>query len=425
MNILLWNCRGALNPLFHVTLKNLIVTHSPSIVIITETRVGGERAKDITDRLPFDGALHADTIGYSGGIWVLWKLEERKLLWKNLASIAPMHDLPWLMLGDFNEMLSSSDKLGGNPLIPRRVQMFKDCLDSCGMVDLGFHGPRFTWVNKREVGHFIQERLDRGFANSEWRRMYLEAAIHHLVRTHSDHCPVLLKMDNNGLSNLSRSFRFQPMWMSHPLFSDFVADSCMDDGPLNLNVEKFTADVKIWNKEVFGDIFQRKKRLEARLRGIQSRIADGLNLYLLNLECQLRKEYSEVLQSEEEFWLEVKEGLWSLKPLKAPGPDGIHAGFFQAYWQLVGTSVVNEVCKVFQDSTMPPHLNETLITLIPKYPGADCLASFRPISLCNIVYKVVTKIIVKRLRPFLPNLISPLQTAFVLGRMGLDNMIIA
>ena len=74
---------------------------------------------------------------------------------------------------------------------------------------------------------------------------------------------------------------------------------------------------------------------------------------------------------------------------------------------------------------MPSHLNETLITLIPKHLGADYLATFRPISLCNTVYKVVTKIIVKRLRPFLPKLISPLQTAFVPGRMGLDNMIIA
>ena len=200
-----------------------INAHSPSIVIVTETRVGGERAKEITSRLPFDGALHADTVGYSGGIWVLWnsdevevtqlakteqeihvevkvrpsnlswvlssiyaspRLEERKLLWKNLSSVALLHRLPWLMMGDFNELLSCNDKLGGNPLNPRRVQMFKDCLDSCGMVDLGFHGPKFTWVNKREVGHFIQERLDRGFANIDWRDLYPKATVHHLARTH-------------------------------------------------------------------------------------------------------------------------------------------------------------------------------------------------------------------------------------------------
>lgn len=194
MNIILWNFRGALNPRFHLALATLINTHTPSLVIVTETRVGGERAKDITDRLPFDGAIHSDTVGFSGGIWLLWnsdtvevtqlakteqeihvvikvrtsdsswllssiyaspRFEERKLLWKNLASIASFHHLPWIILGGFNELLTSEDKLGGNPLSPRRVQLFKECLDCCGMVDLGFHGPRFTWVNKRETGHYI------------------------------------------------------------------------------------------------------------------------------------------------------------------------------------------------------------------------------------------------------------------------------
>ena len=132
--------------------------------------------------------------------------------------------------------------------------------------------------------------------------MYPEVAIHHLARTHSNHCPVLLKMDDHCLSSFCRPFRFQPMWMSHPLFPKVVVDFWTEDGPLKLTVEKFTADVKIWNREVFGDIFQRKKRIEARLRGIQTRIADGPNYNLLNLECQLRKEYFEVLQYEEEFW---------------------------------------------------------------------------------------------------------------------------
>ena len=53
-------------------LADLINAHSPSIVIIIETRVGGARDKEITDKLPFDGTIHSDTIGYSGGIWVLW-----------------------------------------------------------------------------------------------------------------------------------------------------------------------------------------------------------------------------------------------------------------------------------------------------------------------------------------------------------------
>ena len=91
----------------------------------------------------------------------------------------------------------------------------------------------------------------------------------------------------------------------------------------------------------------------------------------------------------------------------------------------MGDNVIKEVQEIFTTSIMPGHLNETLISLIPKQPGADCLAAFGPISLCNTVYKIVTKIIVKRMCNLLPNLISPLQTTFVPGRLGLDNMIIA
>lgn len=78
----------------------------------------------------------------------------------------------------------------------------------------------------------------------------------------------------------------------------------------------------------------------------------------------------------------------------------------------MGNSIFEEVSKIFKDSVIPPHINETLITLILKCLGANYLTLFRLISLCNIVYKVVTK------------LICPLQRTFVPRRIGLDNMII-
>ena len=87
MNIFFWNCRGVLNPHFHSVLSDLLNRHTPTIVVVTETRVGGERAKDITDRLPFDGAIHADTIGYSGGLWVLWNSTVAEVTLTQLAKI--------------------------------------------------------------------------------------------------------------------------------------------------------------------------------------------------------------------------------------------------------------------------------------------------------------------------------------------------
>lgn len=71
----MWNCRGALKPSFQKYVRELVHSHNPSILVVMETRIGGERAKEITDRLPFDGVYHTETIGCSGGLWMLWNSE--------------------------------------------------------------------------------------------------------------------------------------------------------------------------------------------------------------------------------------------------------------------------------------------------------------------------------------------------------------
>ena len=86
--------------------------------------------------------------------------------------------------------------------------------------------------------------------------------------------------------------------------------------------------------------------------------------------------------------------------------------------------MVEEVRKIFADMVVPKELNRTYITLIPKIPGPETLNNFHPISLCNTMYKIVSKILVTRLRPFLGKLISPFQSTFVPRRRGTDNAII-
>ena len=80
MNILKWNCRGALNPDFKRRIFEMVVNHHPSIMVITETRVGGERAERIIEGLLFDSFITTDTIGYAGGLWILWKNEDIEVL---------------------------------------------------------------------------------------------------------------------------------------------------------------------------------------------------------------------------------------------------------------------------------------------------------------------------------------------------------
>ena len=93
-------------------------------------------------------------------------------------------------------------------------------------------------------------------------------------------------------------------------------------------------------------------------------------------------------------------------------------GFFQHFWADVKNSVCNEIKEVFIKGVILSFLNETLVTLIPKCQSPETLNNYRRISLCNSVYKIISKIIVARIRSLLTNLISPVQSAFVLGKIG-------
>ncbi|KAL0288899.1 UNVERIFIED_CONTAM: Retrovirus-related Pol polyprotein from type-2 retrotransposable element R2DM [Sesamum radiatum] len=110
---------------------------------------------------------------------------------------------------------------------------------------------------------------------------------------------------------------------------------------------------------------------------------------------------------------------------KAPGPDGFSSGFFKAAWPVVGEEVSKAIRDFFKTGRLLKQLNATLLTLIPKVRNPQSVAEFRPISCCNVIYKVITKILVSRIREILDHLISPSQNAFVPGRLISDNVLLA
>lgn len=74
MKIIIWNCRGTLKPSFQRHVRELIRSHNPTILVVMEIRIGGDRAREITNRLSFDGVIHTEIIGYAGGLWILRNL---------------------------------------------------------------------------------------------------------------------------------------------------------------------------------------------------------------------------------------------------------------------------------------------------------------------------------------------------------------
>lgn len=121
----------------------------------------------------------------------------------------------------------------------------------------------------------------------------------------------------------------------------------------------------------------------------------------------------------------VHKALWDMAPYKALGPDGFQACFYQSNWELMEVQVVELIRSILDGRSMPLELNRTLLVLIPKIPNPETIHNFRPISLCNVAYKLVTKTISNRLRPLMPSWIAPNQSSFVPNRHIQDNIIVA
>lgn len=122
---------------------------------------------------------------------------------------------------------------------------------------------------------------------------------------------------------------------------------------------------------------------------------------------------------------EIKEILFSIPANKAPGSDGYPMEFYKAAWSVVGRDFVTAVQSFFIFGFMPRSINATLLSLVPKTTDAEKMTDFRPIACCNVIYKVVSKLIARRLKATLPEAIELNQCAFVEGRLLLENVLLA
>ena len=122
---------------------------------------------------------------------------------------------------------------------------------------------------------------------------------------------------------------------------------------------------------------------------------------------------------------EIQRTIFKMNPLKALGPDDMPGLFFKKFWHIVRIQLIQTVQNFFRDGWLLKDMNKTFITLIPKVQGAYNFGHFRPISLCNFCYKVISRILVARLRPLLDKLIDLAQVAFVPNRNIAKNVLLA
>lgn len=122
---------------------------------------------------------------------------------------------------------------------------------------------------------------------------------------------------------------------------------------------------------------------------------------------------------------EVEEAVMQMEKGTTPGPDGFTVDFYQFFWDIIKEEVWEIVEESRRTRRILKAFNATFLTLIPKDQGANTPDKFRPISLYNVILKIITKVIANRLKPLLPTLVSSEQTRFVEGRQILDGIILA
>lgn len=118
--------------------------------------------------------------------------------------------LPWLVIGDFNEITNPTEKFGGRPPSRAKMELFLNFLNNANLIDLGFTCPKFTWTNCRGPNSLIRTRIDRAQANVDWLNLFDDTQITYLPRLISDHYPILPKLiktltEGPNLSDLNLS----------------------------------------------------------------------------------------------------------------------------------------------------------------------------------------------------------------------------
>lgn len=334
-------------------LVDLVGAHNLDVVILTETSLPVERASKVAAKTNFDGYEVVEARGLSGGIILLWRsnftmvtplgftqqeihalievrnskqkwllsavyasprFNERELLWENLETIAVETKWPWLVTGDFNELLFQEEKRGGNHISLNKSLRFADMISNCALMDLGFVGPKFTWSNLGGIRNHIQERLDRVLANKNRSDLFSEAEVRHLSRNQSNHAPLLIVCKPDKGTFRERPFRCEFMWFDHPQFQDIVKLAWdIGNQELMLAIREFQTRAKRWNKEVFGNIRGNKRRILARLEGIQKGLALWPSQYLIDLDRNLREDYKGWLEKERTLWRQKSSANWLLE----------------------------------------------------------------------------------------------------------------
>lgn len=224
-------------------------------------------------------------------------------MWEELKNFSINFPGPWCLGGDFNTVLFCNEKIGGAPANQASCSAFFECINECHLLDLDFDGPSFTWKHGQ-----LLERLDRVLRNAACQELFPEASVTHLPLPPSDHCGLWVR------TSMARKrkgyFKFLVPWLDHPKFKTRMVNSWHNSMTWSHNISNTSHNLRVWNKEVFGNIFKRKHRIIKRLEGINRVLMEKSIERLFSLINQLWQEYNSIVKYEEAYWFQHAKSKW-------------------------------------------------------------------------------------------------------------------
>ncbi|XP_013624393.1 PREDICTED: uncharacterized protein LOC106330483 [Brassica oleracea var. oleracea] len=336
-------------------------------------------------------------------------------------------------------------------------------------------GLSFTWWNNQELTH-ISKKIDHALINQSWATKFPEGYAEFLEPHQSDHAPCLFHLPS-ARRRVPKPFKFYNHILDHPQFEETLQRQLLTNPNIQTVVQEHEARAK-WqtlakaeekfyhqrSRVKWYDLGDRNttfyhKTVDQRatqnhihfltasdgslVNGIDAIKAHAADYFsgilgssdmavspcttpelqdLLPFRCsntQIQALETPVLDDE------ITRTLFSLPKDKCSGPDGYNVEFMRASWSIVGKDVCEPIKEFFRNGRLLKDLNCTAIVLIPKNLEASALGDYRPISCCNMVYKLISKIIANRIKPILKECISKNQAAFLKGRSLGENVLLA
>ncbi|CAK8570896.1 unnamed protein product [Lathyrus sativus] len=314
-----WNMRG-LNKLGMLKeISSRLFNLHPKIAILLETRVKHDKARKIRDQLNLKGQyLDNYKEHYNGRIWIYWderqcdvrvikctsqmihcgihdvngvfqtwmttiyalnQLEQRRKLWEDLKQIHDSQQGPWFLMGDFNNVTKSMDRIGGNLVTEREFEDLRSLMDYAGLFEKDSTEDYFTWINKHSIGT-IYSKIDHVLGNIDWLQGNIDLKLEILPPSISDHC--LLGLNAVKINRaVQTKFKFTNSVVKISDYHDTVKQN--------------------WNKEITGRPMARLWYKLMRLQAPLSRLSKQFS----NLQETIVQARNDLLQTQESLIMDI------------------------------------------------------------------------------------------------------------------------